>query len=487
MGAPFWSDKEKQYFLDHIVPRSHYAKGYYDENGRSFQDLAEVMQRDMDERGWSRRQYSGDLLFQHWYQKIRPFASNTTSSSTQGPNGDQGSADLQQYSLSVGPRTYPSKLPGASANDLAANPAELTMTESISRTAALEVLDKSDPTNASSSPPRLKSASGLSPPIHSVIDPHLKSTSVTELPDRLPKSPSTLSSSNPPNPTPKKRTYKAATGRGGRTDGVPPMKSKRAKKATANGTNPKLEETGESSKTNEIHVRKSPTDKSEDTGQLDTHGTLQDDSPSHNNPLPPVYLTSGEDVSPKTQAVNSPNTQNAIDSARHGARSQYFGPPTAPGSIEEVESQFRLRQPAAVLPNPPHSFQTAATTARDVCSTPYNVPHPLGGTTATHPRAGLQSLTARRGGRFSENSPFMHAPLDEATGQRQMMGIVPPAPSFSPTYGPATASLTPLHPTPGPGQSQGPRIDPTTRQRLGEVTLQGTTLMTYCPSCQRPF
>jgi hypothetical protein len=481
MGAPFWSDEEKQYFLVQILPRSRYAKGCYDRNGRTFEDLAEVMQRDMDKQGWSRRQYNGDLLFQHWYQKIRPFASNITSSPTHGPNGDQGSVDLQQYSLSVGPRASSSKLPGASANDLTAHPAELT--ESISRTEASD----NDTTNAPSSPPRLEPASELSPPSHFVMDPHLKSTSVTELTDRPANSPSTLSSSNPPNLTSKKRTYRAATGRGGRTNGVPPMKSKRAKKAPANGTNPKLEETGESSKTKETHVPESPTDKSGDTGRLDTHGTLQDDRPSHNNRLPPVYLTSCEDVSPKTQAVNSPKTQNAIDSARHGARSQYFGPPAVPGSIEEVESQFRLRHPAAVLPNPPHSSPPAATAARDVCSTPYNGPRPLGGTTATHPRAGLQSLPARCGGRFSENSPFMHAPLDEATRWQQMMGVVSPTLSFSPTYGPATASLTPLRPTPGPGHSPGPRIDPTTGQRLGEVTLQGTTLMTYCPSCKRPF
>ena len=73
MGAKFWSDEEKQYFVDVIVPLSQYASGTHDPNrGRTFVDLASKMQRDLDLLNQSRRQYTGDLLYEHWYQKVRP-------------------------------------------------------------------------------------------------------------------------------------------------------------------------------------------------------------------------------------------------------------------------------------------------------------------------------------------------------------------------------------------------------------------------------
>ena len=76
MGAPFWSDIEHDYFVDVILPQSRYPRGIYQEGGQTFEELASVMQKAMDQRGASRRQYTGAVLFQHWYQKCSP-RSNT--------------------------------------------------------------------------------------------------------------------------------------------------------------------------------------------------------------------------------------------------------------------------------------------------------------------------------------------------------------------------------------------------------------------------
>jgi hypothetical protein len=73
MGAKFWSDYEKEYFINVIVPLSQYATGTHDTlRGRSFADLASKMQADLDKVHQSRRQYTGELLYEHWYQKVRP-------------------------------------------------------------------------------------------------------------------------------------------------------------------------------------------------------------------------------------------------------------------------------------------------------------------------------------------------------------------------------------------------------------------------------
>jgi hypothetical protein len=72
MGAPFWSDIEHNYFVDTILPLSRYPRGSCEEVGLTFDELAPMMQFAMDERGASRRQYTGALLFQHWYQKVSP-------------------------------------------------------------------------------------------------------------------------------------------------------------------------------------------------------------------------------------------------------------------------------------------------------------------------------------------------------------------------------------------------------------------------------
>jgi hypothetical protein len=75
MGARLWSNEEKQYFLNRIVPLSHYASGTFDpKSGHDFKELAPLMQDELDAQGLSKRKYTGENLFQHWYQKCSQHA-----------------------------------------------------------------------------------------------------------------------------------------------------------------------------------------------------------------------------------------------------------------------------------------------------------------------------------------------------------------------------------------------------------------------------
>lgn len=56
--------------MDVILPMSKYAGGdYTNPKGMDFDELAPIMQEELDRRGSSRRTYTGDMLFQHYYQK----------------------------------------------------------------------------------------------------------------------------------------------------------------------------------------------------------------------------------------------------------------------------------------------------------------------------------------------------------------------------------------------------------------------------------
>ena len=76
MGAPFWTEEEKEYFVKVIIPRSKYPNGMFDDDGLDFKDLAPMMQEELDRRGVSKRRYTGEMLFQHWYQKCSPRSEN---------------------------------------------------------------------------------------------------------------------------------------------------------------------------------------------------------------------------------------------------------------------------------------------------------------------------------------------------------------------------------------------------------------------------
>ena len=70
MGAPCWSGPEREYFVKVILPMSKYAGGYYSKpEGMGWAALAGIMQDELDRLGLSRRRYTSDMLFQHYYQK----------------------------------------------------------------------------------------------------------------------------------------------------------------------------------------------------------------------------------------------------------------------------------------------------------------------------------------------------------------------------------------------------------------------------------
>ena len=74
-----WTQQECAYFIEQVIPLSKYATGVFsDDGGKGFGELVSQMQEDLDRLGQSRRTYTADNLFQHWYQKVRKGASTTS-------------------------------------------------------------------------------------------------------------------------------------------------------------------------------------------------------------------------------------------------------------------------------------------------------------------------------------------------------------------------------------------------------------------------
>ena len=74
-----WTQQERAYFIKKVIPLSKYSTGVFKEGrGQSFADLVPKMQEDLDALGQSRRIYTADNLFQHWYQKVRKGASTNS-------------------------------------------------------------------------------------------------------------------------------------------------------------------------------------------------------------------------------------------------------------------------------------------------------------------------------------------------------------------------------------------------------------------------
>lgn len=104
MGKPYWTEHEKEYFLKRVLPRSCFVTGYFEEGtGDSLEDLAKEMQEYLDRRGFSKRTYSSDNLYQHWYQKVRPRDDNNksirTSEISQGSFSNNRSRNITNKSL----------------------------------------------------------------------------------------------------------------------------------------------------------------------------------------------------------------------------------------------------------------------------------------------------------------------------------------------------------------------------------------------------
>jgi hypothetical protein len=447
MGAPFWSEDEKQYFIDHIVPRSHYANGYYESNGRSFDDLAPTMQRDLDERGLSRRTYNGDLLFQHWYQKVRPTVNTMASSSAQRPAplptisqqvGTQAPADAGQQASSPSPVSDNNQLSDTSEQYVTQD-SEPAMAEPIPARAASSAQDKSETPDQVSSPAGSGGASELPHSTISIADTPMELDSAPALPSRAPNSPPTVPVSAPARPR-KKRTLKAAAGKGEAA-----KKPRRAKKSTP-------------------HVLDSDSDNERE-----------------------------HDITAVPRAANLPNPRNATEITHSGVPLRRFSPPSLLAShFEADESPYHLRHP---IPMPGDSSSLSA--ARGLYShanNPYPSarPGPVGSTSSFRPRGAAGPPPSRRPA--SHITPFTQD--DGEIARLQHRHAVELASGAHPSGGyrghvtvPAEAQPSGSGSTAGAGTAQGGprRVDAVTGQRLGEVTLQGTTLMTYCPSCQRPF
>ncbi|KAF7943623.1 uncharacterized protein EAE97_005694 [Botrytis byssoidea] len=74
MGGKFWSPEEQEYFIHEVMSKSRFngKDGAYNPNkGMSWTELADMMQHDMDERKLARRQYTGNMLYEHWYQTVK--------------------------------------------------------------------------------------------------------------------------------------------------------------------------------------------------------------------------------------------------------------------------------------------------------------------------------------------------------------------------------------------------------------------------------
>lgn len=485
MGAPFWSEAEKRYFLDHIVPRSHYANGYYEPNGRSFEELAPIMQRDLDDRTLSRRTYNGDLLFQHWYQKVRPTPHNVIGGSSPVPASlpatplsapsllatpqqtiaqDSMAAD-EESSLSS-PGSDSNKMTNVSDQHTDDNATGLAMAGLTSPQLAPGAEDNNGAVDLISASPTAGSASELPPPILTVTETAMEITSSTEAPTRVP-SPSAVLNSGPARAT-KKRSL-TASNKGDKAQAAPSKKPKKPKKAASRVI--------DSESDGEGHPEKSI------------------------NPQPRSTTASKK----MNNATEQPT--NLCPPPRR------FGPPSSllpPQSEEDPfdDSPYRLRHP---IPIPGDTNERERDLHPTTSSNPYtsNIrpglnnfsfqPHPQLGSSSRHPLPSRQSMqpftqedaeVARLQRRHAlelanNNHPYPSSssnryppPSHSHGGNMSVSGGAVPG-SGSAAHGNATIGVD--------GVGLQTRIDPVTGQRLGEVTLQGTVMMTYCPSCQRSF
>ncbi|ESZ95170.1 hypothetical protein SBOR_4434 [Sclerotinia borealis F-4128] len=74
MGGKFWSAEEQHYFVHVVMRKSRFngLNGTYDPSiGMSWADLAVMMQGAMKERGIFRREYTGNMLYEHWHQTVK--------------------------------------------------------------------------------------------------------------------------------------------------------------------------------------------------------------------------------------------------------------------------------------------------------------------------------------------------------------------------------------------------------------------------------
>lgn len=461
MGAPFWSNEEKHYFLQQIVPRSHYANGYYESTGRSFEDLAQVMQRDLDDRNLSRRTYNGDLLFQHWYQKVKPTLNATAPSAraaapmAAAPQGNaQASDDAEQSAATADLSTDEGQITEVSEADPTENAVEPGSADSVSTGPAsfTEDVEMGEIIETNPVSSRGHSASAAAPSVHSANDAAAEPVSGAELPPRGHGSPSATRSTGAAISTKRSRTQTASRGQAAGAT----KKAKRGRKSNARLT----------------------LDSGSDDIEFDNvpRGLFKDHPTGNSSNL----LSSMETTTARTHL---------------GLPLKIFGPPL-PSNLDEDDHPHRLRYPVPIPGEDPFTGPSRGRDgARGLSTTssnaqPFRVPGSAPGTSSTtrRPFPPAHSLT-----QDLNNVARLHRVATAgANNAFRTQGNGPQNPvhnhrgSGAPVSGSGSASAS----TSGPGRAPGSgptRIHPVTGERLGEVVLQGPTFMTYCPSCQRPF
>jgi hypothetical protein len=516
MGAPFWSEEEKKYFLEEVIPKSYYSQGYHGTQGRSFEDLAAVMQRDMDARGLSRRKYNGDILFQHWYQKVRNPDPDEASGDDGGP-GDGGTPrDMGSPSKTrTNPRPNTSK-PGrrpaqeepasystraaslllthsrqGAGQDLTASDqvplssptiSELSVPEGVADGptmdtkpllpgAAAKSPDKGN-SNLLSRSPNARSRSMSDPP--SLIQPVLVSRS------KLPHSKAPASQAN-------KRAFDGAMAGGdGATDNTTPKQSKGAKNPTSYYQSPYAPKAKEEpSKPTSTHGSGKAED-SKATAQANPRGRSPTQQPSVEDP---IFLSSDEEVSPKAPVAKRQKTggkRNNRGNDTAGTQPMTFAPPAPLTLAEQQQIQQRFAVPNTIHGMPPNMNQLGYPMpgGSSVYASPYTSPYaaanPPSNIPAYRPIPAIRGAPASRGrgsrggARSSTQTP---RPFESAMQQAQSMGMPPP---YTSTPDPGTG--LPIFRGPVPDMGSGNQtFDAVTGQRLGRV------MMPYCPSCKRPF
>lgn len=457
MGAPFWSNEEKGYFLQQVVPRSHYATGTYDSSGRSFDDLAVVMQRDLDERGLSRRTYNGDLLFQHWYQKVKPTMNNPGSSPAQGlgplsANENNaaagGAAGAEDQGLSRDGDNEDAHMTDTS-DRLGVNSQEPTKASpaSVGDAPFDEDPDETIDLNINSSPARSRSASAL-PIIPTSMGTRTNAEATSDHQIRVPQP--------PPHGTGFKRALKEGSDKDEAS--APAKKAKKGRKST----------------------RRIVSDtESEDDGDAKDRAV-------------PFNTPGGATNATKRQPL--PHSAEPAPAATHsGLHLKRFTP--LPAYVEDDVTAdnnvdpFRLPRP---VPIPGRSSTPAAAprgrgrgAANQAGRTAVRDGH--GATVTITAATPIQTLAYRAG----EPVPPIQGELHDEECIRHLTtgGSMPVAgedhhlarfPRLGPSPNDRYGDIQPPHPP-------RMRVDPITHQRQGVVTLQSSTWMTYCPSCRRPF
>lgn len=464
MGAPFWSNEEKQYFLQQIVPRSHYANGYYESTGRSFEDLAQIMQRDLDDRNLSRRTYSGDLLFQHWYQKVRPtlnhavpLAAQAADPTATAPQDNaQASGGAEQGAVSPNLSTDEDQVNENSEADPAENDTERGTADTASSSAAsfAQDIDVAEVVNTKSASPLGHSTSVVAPSVRFANGAATGSVSATELPLGGHCSPSvTRSTAIDRASTSTKRSHTQNADPGQSTG--PTKKFKRDRKP-----NPRL--------------------------------VLYSDSNDDEFDSLPRELFKAQPTGKPSNLMGS--MEKPANRTHSGLPLKRFELPLS-SRLDGEEDPYRLRHPIPIQEQDPFTGPSRGREgARGLFANAsgahnFRVPGsaPASSSTTRHPLASSQPFTQDR----SDVARLHHrVATDGGNGAFRGAAHQVDSPQHQASQhhgGPGSGSgsgLDQAHAFTG----SGPMIThPVTGERLGEVVLQGPTFMTYCPSCQRPF